>query len=549
MIGGDPDSKSAAASWRFRRFAIRHVLVVGVAVVVAGLMAALYSMSGLQHWERTSIDTRFWVRGPQSPGQDVVIIGIDQKSLTALNVQLPIPRADYARVLDRLHEAGPRVVAIDTQFIGSSGPDDDRMLLAAIARDGPVVLATHEGDQGPIPVPAGVDDAQGALPASAAIDKDPDGVLRRMLFAPVQLPTLAVRTAEIFKGSAVPPFSHEWIDFRGGAGTFPHYSFTDVMAGIVPPAAFAGKAVLIGSTDPVNDMFVTSISSVPMPGVEIQANALWTLLAGVPLRSVAALVDLLLILIAIAIPTVIGARVPALYSFGAALATALGFLFGAQFAFDRGWIVSVAYPLVALAIATAGVIAVDSYMERRQRKALESALGDLLPPQTPPAFFLSYRRSQSAWHARDIKRELVNRFGPSSVFMDRSSIEYGETFPARIQDAIRGCSVMLVLIGPNWLESVDGNRRIDDPNDWVRREVEAGLQRQEAVVVPTLLEDAVNLVAEQLPESIAALASLHAVTLTGDDLDVEIDKLVRSIQRGRSRNRGPTDEADAGQRN
>jgi CHASE2 domain-containing sensor protein len=529
---------------RLPRFTLRDALVAGVAGVVAALMVVLYCVSALGSLERASIDTRFSVRGPHSPGQDIVIIAIDQKTLTALDVQPPIPRADYAQVLDQVHAAAPRLIAIDTQFIGRSNPADDQSLLGAIARDGPVILATHEGDQGPIPVPAGVGDARGALPASAAIDKDPDGVLRRMLFAPVQLPTLAVRAAELMDGRSVKPFSHEWIDFRGGPGTFPHYSFVDVMAGTVPATAFAGKAVLIGTTDPVNDVFVTAISSVPMPGVEVQANALWTLLAGIPLKTTDTLVDIALILLVIAIPAVIGARNPALYSLGAALGTFLVLLACVQLAFDAGWIVSVPYPLTGLAAATAGVIAVDSYMERRQRKALERALGDLLPPQTPPAFFLSYRRSQSAWHARDIKRELVNRFGASSVFMDKASIEYGETFPARIAEAIRGCSAMLVLIGPNWLEQVDGQRRIDDPNDWVRREVEAGLQRQEAVVVPTLLDEAGSPSAAELPESIAALASLHAVKLSGDDLQIEIDKLVQSIQRGRNRSHERADGSD-----
>jgi hypothetical protein len=94
-----------------------------------------------------------------------------------------------------------------------------------------------------------------------------------------------------------------------------------------------------------------------------------------------------------------------------------------------------------------------------------------------------------------------------------------------------------------WLERVDGERRIDDPNDWVRRGVEAGLQRQEAVVVPTLIDEAVSPSAAELPESIAALAALHAVKLTGDDLANEIDKLVRSVQRGRGRSQGRADGA------
>jgi CHASE2 domain-containing sensor protein len=536
---------TTAGRRRLPRFTLRDSLIAGVAGVVASLVVALYCMSALGNLERASIDTRFSVRGAQSPGTDIVIVAIDQTTLTALDVQPPIPRADYAHVLDRIHAASPRLIAIDTQFIGRSHPADDEMLLSAIARDGPVILATHEGDQGPIPVPAGVGDARGAIPASAGIDTDSDGVLRRMLFAPVQLPTLAVRAAELIDGRSVKPFSHQWIDYRGGPGTFPHYSFVDVMAGTIPATAFAGKTVLIGTTDPVNDVFVTSISSVPMPGVEVQANALWTLLAGVPLRSAATLFDIALILFVIAIPALVGARNPALYSFGAALGSFLVFLVGVQLAFDAGWIVSVTYPLTGLAAATAGVIAVDSYMERRQRKALERALGDLLPPQAPPAFFLSYRRSQSAWHARDIQRELVNRFGASSVFMDKSSIDYGEAFPTRIAEAIRGCSAMLVLIGPNWLEQVDGQRRIDDPNDWVRREVEAGLQRREAVIVPTLVDDARSPSAEELPEAIAALASLHAVKLSGDDLEIEINNLVQSIHRGRNRGHGRADGSDS----
>jgi CHASE2 domain-containing sensor protein len=178
---------------RVPRFTQRDALVAGIAGVVAALVLVLYFVSALGDLERATIDTRFSVRGAKSPGTDIVVIAIDQKTLTALNVQPPIPRADYAQVLDRIHAAAPRLIAIDTQFVGRSHPADDRALLGAIARDGPIILATHEGDQGPIPVPAGVGGARGAIPANAAIDTDPDGVLWRMLFAPVELPTLAKR--------------------------------------------------------------------------------------------------------------------------------------------------------------------------------------------------------------------------------------------------------------------------------------------------------------------------------------------------------------------
>jgi CHASE2 domain-containing sensor protein len=87
----------------------------------------------------------------------------------------------------------------------STGPDrhDDAALAAAIARDPPVVLATHDRPDGVVPVPVG----QGRMPlGSAAVDVDADAVLRRMLFAPVSLPKIAVRTGEFLTGRAVRPF-------------------------------------------------------------------------------------------------------------------------------------------------------------------------------------------------------------------------------------------------------------------------------------------------------------------------------------------------------
>jgi hypothetical protein len=65
------------------------------------------------------------------------------------------------------------------------------------------------------------------------------------------------------------------------------------------------------------------------------------------------------------------------------------------------------------------------------------------------------------------------------------------------------------------------------------------------VVVPTLVDEAASPSATELPESIAALASLHAVKLSGDDLEIEIDKLVQSIQRGRDRSHGGADGPDS----
>jgi len=94
---------------RLPRFTLRDTLMAGVAGVVAVLVLVLYGVSALASLEQASIDTRFSVRGARSPGADIVIVAIDQKTLTALNVQPPILRADYAQVLDRIHAGAPRL--------------------------------------------------------------------------------------------------------------------------------------------------------------------------------------------------------------------------------------------------------------------------------------------------------------------------------------------------------------------------------------------------------------------------------------------------------
>ncbi len=94
---------------------------------------------------------------------------------------------------------------------------------------------------------------------------------------------------------------------------------------------------------------------------------------------------------------------------------------------------------------------------------------------------------------------------------------------------------MLVLIGPHWLQPIDGTRRIDDPNDWVRHEIEAGLQRREVIVIPVLLDGATAPDIAELPEAIKGLAARNAVVITGDDLAADIDKMMKSIDRARGR--------------
>jgi hypothetical protein len=96
------------------------------------------------------------------------------------------------------------------------------------------------------------------------------------------------------------------------------------------------------------------------------------------------------------------------------------------------------------------------------------------------SLFVSYRRGDSEGQARALVTELKNLLGSKSVFIDVDSIEIGRDFRKAPDRALDSCDVMLVLIGKDWLDAKDasGNRRLDDPTDYVRLEIAGGLKRE-----------------------------------------------------------------------
>jgi CHASE2 domain-containing sensor protein len=530
---------------------LRNWLVLAVAIVAALTGITMYLLGALQELQSAAIDENFVIQGAHRAPADIVIVAVDNAALQRIDSQLPIPRSYYARLLDVLHRAHPRLVGLDLQFIGTSAdPRQDQALLSAFARDGPVLVTVTDTGQG-VPKIAGATNPEGVVASSGAVDADSDGVIRKMLDVQVRLQTLAIRAAEMVRGRDIAasqmPDNHAWIDFAGPPGTYRTYSLTDVLDGAVPTSAFAGKIVLVGVTAAIGkDVFVTSASSKPMAGVEVQANAIETALRGFPLQSSDTVLSLGLIIALVALPVLLSLVTSSLVVAFVAIALAALYLAMLQLAFDHGLILPAPYPIISLGIATCGIVAVDALMERRRRLSLETVLQDFLRP-AGNAFFISYRRDQSTFVARSLSSALASRFGESSVFMDLTGINPGQEWPQEIQEAILGCSAMLVIISPYWLASRDpasGSRRLDDPEDWVRREVEAGLARPEVAVIPVLVDGATMPADSDLPVSLRALCTRNAFELTGADLDHEVDALVDGIRRGQLR---PLRLARAGQ--
>jgi len=146
--------------------------------------------------------------------------------------------------------------------------------------------------------------------------------------------------------------------------------------------------------------------------------------------------------------------------------------------------------------------------------------------------FLSYRRADAAGSAGRLFGSLSPCFAAGGIFRDVDSIEAGEDFDDVIRDALRTAAVVLVVIGPRWLElrADDGTRRIDDPRDYVRREIELALA-SDTVVVPVLVEHAAMPAAGSLPPAIRELAQRHAVDLSDRRWADDVQGLVTQLER------------------
>jgi hypothetical protein len=151
-----------------------------------------------------------------------------------------------------------------------------------------------------------------------------------------------------------------------------------------------------------------------------------------------------------------------------------------------------------------------------------------------PRIFISYRREDSAGDAGRLADHLNRRFGSASVFLDIDTIDPGADFERVLTSSLQETAAMLVVIGPRWtaLVKADGSRRLDDPNDYVRREVEAAVGR-DIPVVPVLVQGARLPRKEDLPESLAALVKRQVATLDHaefhDDAERLCDRLAKVI--------------------
>jgi hypothetical protein len=144
--------------------------------------------------------------------------------------------------------------------------------------------------------------------------------------------------------------------------------------------------------------------------------------------------------------------------------------------------------------------------------------------------FISYRRDDSAGYAGRLYDRLAAHFGAERVFMDVAGIELGTDFVTAIEQAVGSCKVLIVVIGDEWLSTIDaaGRRRLDDPHDFVRLETSVALER-EIRVVPVLVGGALMPRGDELPADLKALARRQAIEISHKQWESSTQELIRAL--------------------
>lgn len=146
--------------------------------------------------------------------------------------------------------------------------------------------------------------------------------------------------------------------------------------------------------------------------------------------------------------------------------------------------------------------------------------------------FINYRRDDTGQAAGRVGDHLRPALGPDRVFIDIDSIPAGRDFVAILNEQVGRCDVLLAMVGKGWLAAADpqtGARRVDDPDDFVRIEIEAAMERG-IRVIPILIDGASMPGPGDLPESLKPFSWLNAWKLGFERFSAEMQGLLHTVE-------------------
>jgi adenylate cyclase len=407
-----------------RRVRKRLLLSLAIALVIAGLLTAAYLLTFLSTTQVRSTDFLF-ASSTQTHAASTVIVGIDQRSYRELLPQygpmVSWPRSLYAQVVDRLSQAGARVIAFDLFFDAPTADDAD--LVAAITRAGNVVMPVEaQGPRQLLPSPGVAQEFDAFVRPIAPIAKaaaaegtvnvttDQDSVIRSLPLViragQQDVPALALTAVARFvrrsavldgppgastvyaAGRAIPILDSGSMLIHylgppsapGQDGAFPVIPLVDVVKGAIEPALVKDKIVLIGLTIRSMDEFATPTTiGTRMWGVEILGNAIETILSE---RALVPASDGLTIglIAALALAAALCAALRPMWATVAAGGLVVAYLVAASLAFDGGLLLNMVYPPLTLLLSFSLIMIYRVVVEQAEQRTIKGVMARYLSP-------------------------------------------------------------------------------------------------------------------------------------------------------------------------
>jgi len=320
----------------------KQVIIVAL---ITGIVLVLMANANLFYtWNQRLTDGLY---GGGTPIEDIVIIGIDDKSLQEIG-RWPWQRTAYIPLLEQTKNAN--VVAFDIGFFEST--KEDATLGDAMRKAGNVIIA-QEYDYTRETILTPVAGFEGIQTGWVNVYTDRDGTNRRIPTTIEGTPSLAHQITAAFLGSAPTTPETVLINFAGGPESYTLYSATDVINKRIPAEAFDNALVLIGATAPDlhDDYIVPTSEGHRMAGVEIHAHAAQTLMTKSWLQSQSNLSLGIIILLLAILAGFVYASVKIRYAAPILFAVLIAYIVFAIYIFKQGTVLNLVYPPITI-IAT-----------------------------------------------------------------------------------------------------------------------------------------------------------------------------------------------------
>lgn len=145
--------------------------------------------------------------------------------------------------------------------------------------------------------------------------------------------------------------------------------------------------------------------------------------------------------------------------------------------------------------------------------------------------FISYRKDDSKWNTQLLYEKLCQYFSRKTIFKDFNTIKAGENYQRSIENALKKCNVLLVVMGDKWLNITDdeGHRRLENPGDLVRLEIATALQRN-IKVIPVLFDNIKMPSGEMLPQDLSQLTLHQCVSVSETNFEYDFRHLAEAIR-------------------